>query len=120
MIRQCAIIFGCLALGHLLVTITGLSLPASIMGMILLTLLLHFKIVKPEWVKDVAGFLTEHLPFFFIPPGVAVMLHLEIIKKELYPILSASLLSTLLVLAFTGWSFQWTRKIQRKIRSSIK
>lgn len=37
MIRQCAILFGCLALGELIV-LTGIKLPSSIIGMLLLTL----------------------------------------------------------------------------------
>ena len=38
MIRQCAILFGCLALGELIVYLTGIKLPSSIIGMLLLTL----------------------------------------------------------------------------------
>ena len=40
MIRQCAILFGCLALGELIVFLTGIKLPSSIIGMLLLTLFL--------------------------------------------------------------------------------
>ena len=32
MIRQCAILFGCLALGELIVYLTGIKLPSSIIG----------------------------------------------------------------------------------------
>ena len=35
MIRQCAILFGCLALGELIVYLTGIKLPSSIIGMLL-------------------------------------------------------------------------------------
>ena len=41
MIRQCAILFGCLALGELIVFLTGIKLPSSIIGMLLLTLFLR-------------------------------------------------------------------------------
>lgn len=37
MIRQCAILFGCLALGELVVYLTGIKLPSSIIGMLLLS-----------------------------------------------------------------------------------
>ena len=37
MIRQCAILFGCLALGELVVFLTDIKLPSSIIGMLLLT-----------------------------------------------------------------------------------
>ena len=46
MIRQCAILFGCLALGELIVYLTGIKLPSSIIGMLLLTLFL-----KLGWIK---------------------------------------------------------------------
>jgi len=34
MIRQCAILFGCLALGELIVYLTGIKLPSSIIGIL--------------------------------------------------------------------------------------
>ena len=34
MIRQCAILFGCLALGELIVFLTDIKLPSSIIGML--------------------------------------------------------------------------------------
>ena len=46
MVRQCFILFGCLAFGELIVRVTGVKLPASIIGMLTLTLLLKLKIVN--------------------------------------------------------------------------
>ncbi len=110
MILQCAIIFGCLALGEFLVHISGIKLSSSIIGMLLLTLFLKIKIVKLEWVKGVSDFLSANLAFFFIPPGVAVMLHFDLIKAQFIPIMAATIISTILVLIVTGWVHQLTRK----------
>ena len=107
MIRQCAILFGCLALGELIVFLTGIKLPSSIIGMLLLTLL-----IKLHWVQGMSDFLVANLGFFFIPPGVALMLYFDIIAAEFWPIAIASLVSTLLVLVVTGWVHQLTRKIK--------
>lgn len=38
MIRQCAILFGCLALGELLIYFTHIPLPSSILGMLILVM----------------------------------------------------------------------------------
>ena len=46
MIRQCAILFGCLALGELIVFLTDIKLPSSIIGMLLLTLFLKIRLDK--------------------------------------------------------------------------
>ena len=82
MIRQCFIIFGCLALGELIVWLTGISIPSSIIGMLLLTGLLQTKVIKMEWVKGMSDFLISNMGFFFVPPGVALMLYLDVIKAD--------------------------------------
>lgn len=110
MIRQCVIIFGCLAVGELLVAITGIKLPASIIGMLLLTLLLKLGWVKVAWVKGISDFLVKNLPLFFIPPGVAVMLYLDVIEANFWSIMVSALGSTVIVLALTGWTHQLLRK----------
>ena len=102
MIRQCTIIFGCLAVGELIVWLTGISIPSSIIGMLLLTALLQMKVVKLEWVKGMSDFLISNLGFFFVPPGVALMLYFDIIRLELLNLSSV-------VLNF------WQNNCQRKI-----
>ena len=120
MVRQCFILFGCMALGELVVALTGLKLPSSIIGMLLLTLLLKAKVIKLEWVRGLTDFLIANLGFFFVPPGVALMLHFDLIKAELVPILGATLVSTALVLLVTGHTDQVVTKGERKITNKIK
>ncbi|ERI84722.1 LrgA family protein [Bacteroides pyogenes F0041] len=112
MIRQCAILFGCLALGELIVYLTGIKLPSSIVGMLLLALFLKLGWVKLHWVQGMSDFLVANLGFFFIPPGVALMLYFDVITSQFWPIVIATIVSTALVLAVTGWVHQLTRKIK--------
>lgn len=113
MIRQCFILFGCLALGELLVFLTGIKLPSSIIGMLLLTLFLKLKWIKLEWVQGMCDFLVANLGFFFVPPGVALMLYFDIIEAEFIPIVVATIISTILVLVSTGWVHQYLRRHAR-------
>ena len=119
MIRQCFILFGCLALGELAVWLTGVKLPASIIGMLLLTLLLKLRVVKLEWVRGLTDFLIANLGFFFVPPGVALMLYFDLIKAEIVPITLATLLSTIIVLIITGHTHQVVSKGENKVRDKI-
>ena len=119
MIRQCFILFGCLALGELTVWLTGVKLPAIIIGMLLLTLLLKLKVVKLEWVRGLTDFLIANLGFFFVPPGVALMLYFDLIKAEIVPITLATLLSTIIVLIITGHTHQVVSKGENKVRDKI-
>lgn len=112
MIRQCAILFGCLALGELIVYLTDVKLPSSIIGMLLLTLFLKLGWVRLHWVQGMSDFLVANLGFFFIPPGVALMLYFDIIAAQFWPIAIATLVSTVLVLVVTGWVHQLARKIK--------
>ena len=106
MIRQLAILLGSLALRELIITLTHIPLPSSILGMLLLTLLLKLKVIRLEWVRSISDFLVTNIGFFFVPPGVAIMLYFDIIKAQFVPIFTASVISTVLVLAVTGWVHQ--------------
>lgn len=119
MFRQLAIIIGCLAVGEFITWLTGISVPSSIIGMLLLTFLLKVKVIKLEWVETISNFLVKNMGFFFVPPGVALMLYFDIIGKEIVPIVLATTLSTMLVLVVTGWTHIMTRKIIKRIKGKI-
>ena len=104
MAKQFFVIFGCLALGEVIVWATGIKLPSSIIGMLLLTFFLKTKIVKLEWVEKLSQFLLANLGFY-----------LDVIQKELLPIAMATLLSTILVLVVTGHMHQFVVKTERKL-----
>ena len=99
-----------MALGELLVAVTGLSLPGSIVGMLLLAAFLEMGWVKLEWVKNISDFLLSNLGFFFVPPGVALMLNFDTIARDFWPITIATLVSTVLVLLSIGWTHQIIRR----------
>ncbi len=115
MLLQLGVIFVFLAIGELIVWLTGVKLPSSIIGMLMLTLALQLKWVKLRHVENVSNFLVRNLGFFFIPPGVALMLHLDLIKAQLVPIVVASAVSTVVVIIVTGWIHQLVRKYQHGI-----
>ena len=112
MVIQGGIIFGFLAIGELIVWLTGIKLPSSIIGMLLLTACLQLKWINLRRVEGIANFLVKNLGIFFIPPGVALMLHLNIIKAQLLPIIAASAVSTVVVIIVTGQIHQLVRKYQ--------
>ena len=100
------ILFGCLALGELIVRVLDIKLPASIVGMLILTLLLKLKVIKLEWVRGLTDFLIANLGFFFVPPGVALMCYFDLIRAEALPIVVATIVSTMVVLLITGHTHQ--------------
>ena len=111
MIKQFAIIFGCLLAGNLLSLIPQMPVPASIWGLLILAVCLQTGIVRPRAIETVCNFLIRNMAFFFIPPGVGLMLYFNLIKEEWLPITVATLVSFILVLISTGSCFQWFHKI---------
>ena len=93
-----------------IVFLTGIKLPSSIIGMLLLTLFLKLGWIKLQWVQGLSDFLVANLGFFFVPPGVALMLYFDVIAAQFWPIVIATLVSTVLVLVVTGWVHQLVRK----------
>ncbi|MDE7386974.1 MAG: CidA/LrgA family protein [Muribaculaceae bacterium] len=116
MILQCSIIFGFLAIGELIVYLTGLPLPSGIIGMILLTCSLKAGIIKVEWVEGLADFLIRNLGFFFVPAGVGLMECAGIIKEQWMPIVVATIVSTAVIIAVTGQVHQFVRRSTRRLR----
>ncbi len=110
MAKQFGIIFACLAVGELLAMIPWLNIPGSIWGMIVLTVLLEKKVVKPESVATTCKFLVSNMAFFFIPPGVALMYYFDLISREWLPIVAATFISMIIVLLVTGQLHQWMHR----------
>lgn len=110
MILQCAVLFAFLALGELIVYLTGLPIPSSIIGMLLLAAALKLRLVRLMWVDKVSDFLVKNLGFFFVPAGVGLMRCLGLISEQWLPIVAASVISTFFIIAVTGWVHQLVRR----------
>lgn len=120
MIIQIGILFAFLALGELVVWATGVPVPSSVLGMILLASALKAGVVKLRHVERVAGFLTHNLAFFFVPAGVGLMNCLGLLREQWLPIAGASVASTVVIIAVTGHVHQRVRiMMSRRSRRQI-
>lgn len=118
-ILQLAVLFLFLAIGELVVWLTDIPIPSSIIGMLLLTLSLQLKIIKLRHVAGVADFLVGNLGFFFVPAGVALLEYFDLIKGQWMAIVGASTISTLIVIGVTGWVHQIVRRHYPHTRNAL-
>ncbi len=102
MIRGFAILFGCQLLGELLTRTTGWPVPGNVLGMTLLLVALMLDVVRLEWVTEAAELLLTNMALLFIPVGVAVMQYFDLLAREWLPIVTATVLSTFVVIAVTA------------------
>lgn len=115
MILQFGVLFAFLVAGELVVKFTGVPVPSSIIGMVLLCVALKAGVVKLEWVDRLSSFLVHNLGFFFVPAGIGLMNCLGLVADQWVPIVCATVVSTVVIISVTGWMHQWTRKFSSRM-----
>ena len=109
-IRYFAIIFGCLGIGELIVALTHIPFPSSIIGMLVLTLALHFGWIKLQAIKALSDLLISNLGLFFVPPSIGIMAYFKQIGQNFLAIFLSIIISTVVVIVVTGHVYQYLRK----------
>ena len=79
-----------------------LPIPGPVVGMTLLFLTLLCLRQVPIALDSTSTSLLNHLSLLFIPAGVGVMVHFELLSAEWMPITIALILSTLLTITGTA------------------
>ncbi|TCO07470.1 CidA/LrgA family protein [Natronoflexus pectinivorans] len=104
------IIFLFYAIGILISKLFGEIIPGSVIGMVLLFVALMTRIVNTEKVKPVACFITRHMALFFVPVGAGLMVTAHYFKGATLAIVTASAVSTVLVMITVGLIQQFMEK----------
>jgi holin-like protein len=102
-VRGLAILLGFQFVGEVLSRWLEMPVPGSVLGMGLLLVALAAGAVPLAWIEEAGEFLLAHLALFFIPAGVGVMVHFDLLKAQWLPVVVATVLSTFVVMAVTGW-----------------
>ncbi|USZ14535.1 CidA/LrgA family protein [Moraxella sp. FZLJ2107] len=107
------VIFGCLFIGQVVIALTDLPLPPSIIGLVVLFIALQTGVVQLATVEKLAKVLMDYLVLLVIPACISIMQYLDIIRDDLWVLIVAVSLSTVLVLISTAGSYTWLRKLQK-------
>ena len=114
MIQGFLIILGCQLIGELIVVLLGLPLPGPVLGLVflLIGLLLIGRI--PDSVRKVSSGLLANLSLLFVPAGVGLVLHFDLLAEEWWIILLALIFSTLLAALVTALMFRWLMRAVKR------
>lgn len=103
-------LFG-VALNHWLLPM----LPASIIGLLLLSVWLMWRGAVPEPLQQAAGGLLPYLPLLLAVPASGIMTSSDLLLGELPVIVTALVLSLLVTVPLCGWLLQTLiRRQERK------
>lgn len=93
-------------LGELIARGSGLPFPGPVIGMVLLVLGLGWPALRQD-VTEVAEFLLAHLSLLFVPVGVGVMTHLDLLEHAGGRLLLVVVVSTWVGLIVTALALRW-------------
>ena len=105
-IKQFGIILAISFIGEIMNYLIPLPVPASIYGLVLMLLCLHFGIVHIDSVKDSGKFLIEIMPLMFIPAAVGLIESWKTIVSKIGTYLIITVLSTIFVMIVAGHTTQ--------------
>lgn len=88
----------------------SLSVPGSVIGLLLLFILLMTNIIKVEWIEAGAQFFVSNLVFFFIPATVGIIDYFDLFKGRGILLILIALISTILVMTSSGLVSQFLAK----------
>lgn len=89
-------------LGEVISSLLKLPLPGSIVGLLLLFLCLHYKIIPEKYIKEGVGFLLALLPLFFIPATVGIIQYPEFLSGKGIILIVVVMISTFITMIVAG------------------
>lgn len=93
-------------IGEIIVDLTNVPIPASIIGMILMlcALILYKGVPKP--IEDASNGLIKYFGLLFVPAGAGVSMYLNLIQAQWHLFLIATLISTIVTFILCGGLYQ--------------
>ena len=104
--------------GEILQKYFGLAVPGPVLGLImLLGLLLGSQRMTIGWIPEFrqrmvhsAETLLSYLSLLFVPIGVGVIMHLQLLEGQLIAVLGVIVIGTIMTLIFTALLFRLLRQ----------
>ncbi|MCV9878186.1 CidA/LrgA family protein [Brenneria izbisi] len=105
-LRAFALIYLCLMAGNAISALLPLTIPGSIIGMLILFSLLASQILPAQWVKPGCHLFIRYMALLFVPIGVGVMNYYDLLSQQFGPIVVSCVVSTFIVMVIVGFSTQ--------------
>ncbi|MGR5208559.1 CidA/LrgA family protein [Vibrio sp. PNB23_22_7] len=105
-----ALIMGALGIGNTIQKYTAISVPGSVIGMLVLFLSMVLGIIKVEWVKLGATLFIRYMILLFVPISVGLMQHFDMLIANALPVLASAVGGSLIVLVSLAWFLNYLLK----------
>ena len=112
---QIGIVFSVCLLGQIVSSLLPIAVPGSIISMVILFLLLLFKLLKVDHIRQKADFLLKNMAFFFVPAGVGIVADYQSISPYIARLLAVIVISTVLTFAAAAFTVRSVMIVQNRI-----
>ncbi len=109
------VLLTCQLTGEVVTRAAHLAVPGPVLGMLLLLVALLALRRVPDPVERTARGLLDNLSLLFIPAGVGVVLHLDILRAQWLPIAAAIVGSTVLGMLVTAGAMLGTEALLARL-----
>ena len=116
-LRAFVLIYACLYAGIFISSLLPITIPGSIIGMLILFALLASQILPSTWVNPGCHLLIRYMALLFVPIGVGVMQYYDQLTKQFGPIVVSCFVSTLIVMLVVAYSSHYVHR-ERKVIGS--
>lgn len=107
MLGSLTLILLCQLLGESIAKLAKLPIPGPVLGMVLLFCALVFLPKRlPADLEATGGTLLRYLALLFVPAGVGVITHLDLLARSWAPIAGAVTIGTFITIAVTALVMQ--------------
>lgn len=111
LIMGMSMLLACQFAGELLAKGLLLPIPGPVIGMVILLVALLVRGKVPSCLRLAGEGLLRYLTLLFVPAGVGLMVHFELIGADLWAIAVTLLVSTAVTLTVTAWVLE---RLQRR------
>lgn len=103
LIMGMSMLLACQFAGELVARGLTLPIPGPVIGMVILLVALMIRGKVPSSLRLTGEGLLRYLTLLFVPAGVGLMVHFELIAADLWPIVVTLVASTAVTLGVTAW-----------------
>ncbi|WCE31000.1 CidA/LrgA family protein [Vibrio sp. SCSIO 43137] len=96
--RSLAILLSALALGILIQNTLNISIPGSVIGMLLLFFAMAGGLIPAKWVQPSASLFIRYMILMFIPISTGLMEHMDLLTDNALQILASTIGATFITL----------------------
>lgn len=114
MMYQIGLLFGVCLLGQAISAFLPISFPGSVLSMIILFILLFFRVIKVDHIRQKADFLLKNMSFFFIPAGIGILSSFDLIRSSILPLITVIIVTTILTFGATALTVQGVITLQER------